>query len=83
MSNFGLLAVVLVALLYFVPTLIAVLRRERVAPVLLINLLLGWTVLGWIAALVISVWPAPRSTYVEVPYDGATYQTRTPAGHDR
>jgi len=83
MSNFGLLTLVLVALFYFVPTLIAFLRRQRLGLVLVINFLLGWTIVGWVIALVLSVWPAPKVTYVQVPYDGATYETRTPAGHGR
>jgi T4 superinfection immunity protein len=39
--------------LYFVPTIIAFNRRSqhRVA-ILLVNLLLGWTLVGWIAMLV-------------------------------
>lgn len=32
---------------YFVPTVIAMLRRHNVGGVFLVNLLLGWTFLGW------------------------------------
>jgi len=39
--------------LYLLPALIAVLRRHRQPlAIFLLNLVLGWTVLGWIAALV-------------------------------
>jgi uncharacterized membrane protein len=83
MSGFGVGALVLIAVLYFLPTFVAFMRRQRLGLVLVINFLLGWTVVGWIVALILSVWPAPKATYVEVPYDGATYETRTPAGHGR
>jgi ABC-type uncharacterized transport system permease subunit len=49
----GLLAYIAVIFLYCVPTLIAFQRhhRQRVA-IRILNLLLGWTVLGWVAAAV-------------------------------
>ena len=38
---------------YFLPTIIAILRKKRNAgAVAVLNLLLGWTVIGWIVALV-------------------------------
>ncbi len=38
---------------YLVPSSIAVLRHKRnVVPIVLVNLLLGWTVIGWVVALV-------------------------------
>jgi hypothetical protein len=41
---------------YFLPTIIAILRKKtNVAAILLINFLLGWTVVGWIIALVWAV----------------------------
>ena len=40
-------------LLYLLPALIAVLRRHASAgAIFILNLLLGWTVLGWIVALI-------------------------------
>lgn len=43
-------------LLYFLPTIFAVVRRHRqAAPIILLNVFLGWTFLGWIAALIWSV----------------------------
>lgn len=59
MQNFtvlGLLSVVLIAVLYFLPTLIAFIRHHKNSlAVFLLNLLLGWTGLGWIVSLVWSV----------------------------
>jgi len=59
MQNFGLLEMLLVILIftiYFLPTLIAFLRRHKnKLAIFLLNLLLGWTVLGWVVSLVWSV----------------------------
>jgi hypothetical protein len=41
---------------YFLPTIIAILRKKTNVPaILLVNFLLGWTVVGWIVALVWAV----------------------------
>lgn len=39
--------------LYFVPTIIAVARSHgNAVPIFLTNLLLGWTAIGWVIALI-------------------------------
>ena len=59
MQNFtalGLLLVVLFSAFYLQPTLIAFLRQHKnKLAILLLNLLLGWTILGWVVSLVWSV----------------------------
>ncbi len=59
MQNFTILELLLVVLIfafYFLPTLIAFLRQHKnKLAVFLLNLLLGWTVLGWVVSLVWSV----------------------------
>ena len=59
MQNFGLLEILLVVLIfafYFLPTLIAFLRQHKnKLAIFLLNLTLGWTVLGWVVSLVWSV----------------------------
>ena len=59
MQNLGLLEISLVVLIfafYFLPTLIAFLRQHKnKLAIFLLNLLLGWTVLGWVVSLVWSV----------------------------
>jgi hypothetical protein len=51
-----LLLVVLIFVLYFLPTLIALLRKHKnKLAIFLLNLLLGWTVLGWMVSLIWSV----------------------------
>lgn len=39
------------ALLYFLPTIVAANRGHGVAGILLLNLFFGWTVIGWFALL--------------------------------
>jgi Superinfection immunity protein len=42
--------------LYFLPTIIAMARgKTNLAPILLVNLFLGWSVVGWIVAMVWAV----------------------------
>lgn len=42
-----------VAVLYIMPTVAASLRNHRQAvPIFLLNILLGWTLVGWAAALI-------------------------------
>lgn len=59
MYNLSLLEIVLIVLifsLYFLPFLIASLRQHKnILAIFLLNLTLGWTFLGWIAALIWSV----------------------------
>lgn len=44
--------------LYVLPIIVALYRRHHyTAAIVVINLLLGWTLLGWVAALAISVTP--------------------------
>ena len=40
--------------LYFLPAVIGIKRRNKIA-ILVLNLLLGWTVIGWIAVLIWAV----------------------------
>jgi competence protein ComGC len=59
MQNFTMLELLLVVLIfvfYFLPALVAFLRNHKnKLAVLLLNFLLGWTVLGWVGSLVWSV----------------------------
>ena len=51
-----LLLVVLIP--YFIPTAIAVIRKKKNAAVIaVVNTLLGWTLIGWIVALVWAIVP--------------------------
>lgn len=65
MDNGGAIAVMLGiwlagAMLYLIPTIIAFLRyHHQIGPILVINLLLGWTFIGWVVALAMSVSSTP------------------------
>lgn len=49
----GLLMIALVIAVYFLPMFVAIERRHRnAAAIVTLNILLGWTFLGWVAALV-------------------------------
>jgi hypothetical protein len=50
----------ILALLYFLPTIVASHRGHRVAGILILNLLLGWTIIGWWAILIWALISAPR-----------------------
>ena len=60
--NIGLSLVVIAALFfYLLPSMIASIRHlEHGGAIIAINLLFGWTVLGWIAALIWAVVEKPR-----------------------
>ena len=47
----GLIFLVVVIPLYFLPTFVARKKRQFI-PILVLNLLLGWTLIGWVGALV-------------------------------
>jgi len=50
--------------LYFLPTIIALIKSKRdTVAILLLNLFLGWSIIGWIIAL---VWAAKNDTPVVV-----------------
>jgi hypothetical protein len=55
------IALAFLSLSYFLPSTIAALRRsENYAAILALNLLLGWTILGWVGALVWSLVQTPK-----------------------
>ncbi len=60
------LILILCALMYFLPTIVAVGRKHHNAvAVALLNIFLGWTFVGWIISLVWAVSkPAPAATVV-------------------
>jgi hypothetical protein len=50
--------------LYLLPAIIAAVRRTHNATaILLIDLFLGWTFIGWVAALVMAICSAPSYVY--------------------
>jgi hypothetical protein len=61
----GFVNVTALIILYFLPTIVAGLRRSTMTVwVVLINLLAGWTVLGWLVALVMAIASSRRQPTV-------------------
>jgi ABC-type cobalamin transport system permease subunit len=49
MSGF---AIIILLALYFLPVIIAMARKQRnTASILVVNVFLGWTLIGWVVAL--------------------------------
>jgi hypothetical protein len=68
----------LIALLvgYFVPTIIALARGHKFAtPIMIINIFLGWTLVGWVGAL---AWAAAPFTPAELPILELKHYPRLP-----
>lgn len=55
-ANVNPLAIHIAAVAYFAPAVIAVLRKHpRQSAIVTVNLLLGWTVIGWVWALSVAI----------------------------
>ena len=55
-SFVGVVVFIIIMASYFLPTIIALLRRQPNAlAIFLLNFFLGWTFIGWVVALVWSV----------------------------
>jgi sorbitol-specific phosphotransferase system component IIC len=48
--------IVLLIVVYFIPTFVADRRKNHVGAIFALNLFLGWTLLGWVGALVLALW---------------------------
>lgn len=60
--------------LYFLPVIVASRRGHRVGGILLLNVLFGWTGIGWFALLLYALLAFPRTyTYPRVAYAQAGY----------
>lgn len=59
---YGVLAAILAA--YFVPFIVALKRNVNIGPVFVINLFLGWSLIGWVAALALACMSRPTTTVV-------------------
>lgn len=65
--------------LYFLPTMVAVARHYRsTGSVVVINLLLGWTLIGWVVALALAFGSNQRETQVVVYAQGSGYPGLAP-----
>lgn len=57
----------ILAALFFLPTVIAVARGHNALAIFLVNFLFGWTVIGWLWALIWAVTDKPRIQYLYLP----------------
>jgi Superinfection immunity protein len=53
--------------LYFLPSILAWRRQHHLAAIFALNLFLGWTLVGWVGALVLALWQnnAPIPAWLE------------------
>ncbi len=83
----GMLILLFVVLgIYFLPTTIAMMTGSSlVAAVFVVNLFLGWSGLGWIAALVMAVLPKQKNQTIIVQQssDGTPNTATTPSGVEK
>lgn len=64
----GFLVLIVLGGAYFAPTVAAFgQRREDIGTIVLLNLLGGWTVIGWVAALALAMRSAPESPALRPP----------------
>jgi len=58
--------IIIIVIIYFVPIFVAK-KKKDFYPIALINIFLGWTLLGWVAALIWSIKsPIKRKTYTYI-----------------
>jgi len=69
------------AALYFLPSILALMRKvPNVGSVIVINVFLGWTFIGWIVALAMAMRSRPVATNVYVNNAGMPMQPGMPLG---
>jgi hypothetical protein len=63
---FGILFLLFLAFMYFVPTVVAAARKHsQTLAIFFLNLLLGWSVIGWVGALIWSLTTSqPQQTVI-------------------
>ncbi|MDQ1713401.1 MAG: hypothetical protein QOE45_2851 [Frankiaceae bacterium] len=77
----GAVLVLVLLVLYFLPTVVAIGRKHhQIAPVVLVNLFLGWTFIGWIVAMVIAA-SAKRQPVVAQYFGAPGYPPGYPPGY--
>jgi len=51
--RFGMMMLLLISILYFLPFLTAFMRyHQNSLPIFIVNVFFGWTLIGWISALI-------------------------------
>jgi len=61
-----LVTIVICAAIYFAPTIIAIRRGHlQILPIGLLNVFLGWTLIGWVCALIWSATAKPQPIIIQ------------------
>ena len=61
--------------IHFLPTIVAALRNSRhTLAIFFINLFFGWTVVGWVIALIWAITSEPKWVYAYAPYQQGAYR---------
>lgn len=69
----GLILFLFIAAVYFIPTIVAGIRKvPNLGSVIVINLFLGWTLVGWVVALAMAARSQPPQTGPVIVNTGAT-----------
>jgi hypothetical protein len=80
MANYGASFLLIGLFLYFLPWVLACLRGLKTAfPIFILNLFLGWTLLGWVVALTMACWPQEKNVQTLAAETGE-WSAITPAG---
>lgn len=64
----GTVALVAIGAFYFLPTIIALARGANGCAVFFLNLILGWTLIGWVVAFAMACMSQPRSSAPNRPH---------------
>lgn len=60
-SGGGVALLILIVAVYFLPTIVAVARKvSSVGSIVVVNLFLGWTLIGWVVALAMAARSVPK-----------------------
>lgn len=64
----GLVPVLIIAFLYFIPSMTAWVRsHHQLGPIVVVNVLLGWTFVGWVVALAMACSAVKRPETQDAP----------------
>ncbi len=80
--GFAMLFLLFIALgIYFIPTSIAMMRGSNLtAAILVVNLFFGWTIIGWVGALVMAVLPKQKDQVIYINQSSEGGSTTTTSG---
>lgn len=61
-AGFGIVLLIIIGISYFIPSVVALVRsHHNVGAIIALNVLLGWTIIGWIAGFVWALTNPPKA----------------------